>query len=82
VASDLQNNDEFGIQGHPENIAWYTDYFTAQVSIYETSGGWIFWNWKCNWINEFNDWRWCYKTAVEAGAIPKNASTAASLSPC
>ncbi|KAJ8127694.1 hypothetical protein O1611_g5942 [Lasiodiplodia mahajangana] len=82
VASALQNNDEFGIQGHPENIAWYTDYFAAQVSIYETSGGWIFWSWKCNWINEFNDWRWCYKTAVEAGAIPKNASTAASLSPC
>ncbi|KAI0415601.1 glycoside hydrolase family 5 protein [Xylaria grammica] len=82
VASDLQNNDEFGIQGHPENIAWYTDYFAAQVSIYETSGGWVFWNWKCNWINEFNDWRWCYKTAVEAGAIPKDASKAASLSPC
>ncbi|KAJ8122654.1 hypothetical protein ONZ43_g1202 [Nemania bipapillata] len=82
VASDLQNTDEFGLQGHPENIPWYTDYFAAQVSIYETSGGWIFWNWKCNWINEFNDWRWCYKTAVEAGAIPKNASTAASLSPC
>ncbi|KAI0099259.1 glycoside hydrolase family 5 protein [Nemania sp. FL0031] len=82
VASALQNNDEFGIQGHPENIAWYTQYFASQVSIYETSGGWIFWSWKCNWINEFNDWRWCYKTAVEAGAIPKNASTAASLSPC
>ncbi|KAI1153177.1 glycoside hydrolase family 5 protein [Nemania diffusa] len=82
IASDLQNTDEFAIQGHPENIAWYTDYFAAQVSIYETSGGWIFWNWKCNWINEFNDWRWCYKTAVAAGAIPKNASTAASLSPC
>ncbi|KAI0856991.1 glycoside hydrolase family 5 protein [Xylaria cubensis] len=82
VASDLQNTDEFGIQGHPENVAWYTDYFAAQVSIYEKSGGWIFWNWKCNWINQFNDWRWCYKTAVEAGAIPKDASKTASLSPC
>ncbi|KAF2973564.1 hypothetical protein GQX73_g69 [Xylaria multiplex] len=82
VASALQNNDEFGIQGHPENIAFYTDYFTSQVSIYEKSGGWVFWNWKCNWINQFNDWRWCYKTAVEAGAIPKDASKAASLSPC
>ncbi|KAI1743351.1 glycoside hydrolase family 5 protein [Xylaria scruposa] len=82
VASDLQNTDEFDIQGHPENVAWYTEYFAAQVSIYEKSGGWVFWNWKCNWINQFNDWRWCYKTAVEAGAIPKDASKAASLSPC
>ncbi|KAI1298787.1 glycoside hydrolase family 5 protein [Xylaria venustula] len=82
IASDLQNTAEFAIQGHPENIPWYTDFFAAQVSIYEKSGGWVYWNWKCNWINEFNDWRWCYKTAVEAGAIPKDASTAASLSPC
>ncbi|KAJ3559849.1 hypothetical protein NPX13_g9479 [Xylaria arbuscula] len=82
VASDVQNNDEFGIQGHPENKQFYTDFFAAQVSIYEKSGGWVYWSWKCNWINEFNDWRWCYKTAVEAGAIPDDASTAASLSPC
>ncbi|KAI0156761.1 glycoside hydrolase family 5 protein [Xylariaceae sp. FL1272] len=82
VESALQYNDEFGLQGHPENKAFYTDYFNAQVSVYEKSGGWVFWSWKCNWIGEFNDWRWCYKTAVEAGVIPLDASTAAASSPC
>ncbi|KAI0200845.1 glycoside hydrolase family 5 protein [Astrocystis sublimbata] len=82
VASDVQDTAEFAIQGHPENVEWYTKYFSAQVSNYEKSGGWVFWSWRCNWIHQFNDWRWCYKTAVEAGAIPKDASKAASLSPC
>ncbi|KAI0452326.1 glycoside hydrolase family 5 protein [Xylaria acuta] len=69
VVGGLQNTAEFGIQGQPRECCLKSD-------------GWIFWNWKCNWINQFNDWRWCYKTAVEAGAILTDASKAASLSPC
>ncbi|KAI5917239.1 glycoside hydrolase family 5 protein [Camillea tinctor] len=83
VAHAVQSNVEFGIKNNPSNAAWYKKYFSAQVSVYEKrGGGWVFWSWKCNWIGGFNDWRWCYKYAVEAGAIPRNASEASSESPC
>ncbi|KAI1636331.1 glycoside hydrolase family 5 protein [Biscogniauxia mediterranea] len=82
VAHEVQSNDELGIRNNPGNAAWYRKYFAAQVGGYERGGGWVFWSWKCNWMGGFNDWRWCYKYAVEAGAIPNNASTAAFESPC
>lgn len=51
---------------------WYRTYFFTQVQKYEQSGGWIFWTWKCNWINGQDEWRWCYESAVANGVIPNN----------
>ena len=79
VADDVESNDEFGIRGRPEQAAWYKGFWAAQVQAFEKSAGWVFWTWKCNWINGFDEWRWCYKSAVAAGAIPDDAGSAASL---
>lgn len=53
-------------------VAWYRKWWGAQVLSYEKIYGWIFWNWKVNWINNRNDWRWGYQAAVAAGVIPTN----------
>ncbi|KAL0635795.1 hypothetical protein Q9L58_005228 [Maublancomyces gigas] len=53
-------------------VAWYRKWWGAQVLSYEKIYGWIFWNWKVNWINGRNDWRWGYQSAVAAGVIPTN----------
>jgi aryl-phospho-beta-D-glucosidase BglC (GH1 family) len=82
VADDVQSNDEFEIRNRPDQAAWYRSYWAAQVQAFERSGGWVFWSWKCNWITGFDEWRWCYQSAVRAGVIPKDAGSAASLSPC
>ncbi|KAI1141658.1 glycoside hydrolase family 5 protein [Hypoxylon sp. FL0543] len=82
VADSVQSNDEFGIANRPDQAGWYKQYWAAQVQTFEKSGGWVFWSWKCNWIGGMNEWRWCYKSAVAAGAIPEDAGSAASLSPC
>ncbi|KAK7750060.1 hypothetical protein SLS62_008053 [Diatrype stigma] len=83
VADDVQDNGEFNIDGSPaEQVDWYQKFWAAQAQTFEKSGGWIFWSWKCDWIGGKDDWRWCYESAVAAGAIPKDASSASSISPC
>ncbi|KAI1343151.1 glycoside hydrolase family 5 protein [Xylariaceae sp. FL0016] len=82
VADDVQYSSDLDIKDTDANNAWYTDFWAAQAQAFERSGGWVFWSWKCNYIAGFNEWRWCYKSAVEAGIIPEDASTAASISPC
>ncbi|KFH43073.1 Glucan endo-1,6-beta-glucosidase B-like protein [Hapsidospora chrysogenum ATCC 11550] len=83
VAEDVENNDEFSIRNaSQEQIEWYRGWWAAQVQAFERSGGWVFWTWKCNWIGGFDEWRWCYKSAVAAGAIPRDAGSAAEISPC
>ncbi|OTA94889.1 glycoside hydrolase family 5 protein [Hypoxylon sp. CO27-5] len=82
VADSVESNDEFGIKNRPDQVDWYRKYWAAQVQTFEKSGGWVFWAWKCNWIGGMDEWRWCYKSAVAAGVIPKDAGSAASLSPC
>ncbi|KAI0839897.1 glycoside hydrolase family 5 protein [Hypoxylon sp. FL0890] len=82
VADSVESNDEFGIKNRPDQVDWYKKYWASQVQAFEKSGGWVFWSWKCNWIGGIDEWRWCYKSAVAAGAIPKDAGSAASLSPC
>ncbi|KAI0899156.1 glycoside hydrolase family 5 protein [Annulohypoxylon nitens] len=82
VADSVQSNSEFQIKDRPDQIDWYKKYWAAQVTTFEKSGGWVFWAWKCNWIGGMDEWRWCYKSAVAAGAIPKDAGSAASLNPC
>lgn len=82
VADDVESNDEFGIRGRTDQVDWYKSFWAAQVQTFEKSAGWVFWTWKCNWIGGFNEWRWCYKSAVDAGVIPKDAGSASSLSPC
>lgn len=61
---------------------WYKSFWGAQAWSYERGGGWIFWAWKCDHINETKDLAWCYQNAVKNGIIPKDASSAAGLSPC
>ncbi|KAH9890218.1 glycoside hydrolase family 5 protein [Xylariomycetidae sp. FL2044] len=82
VADDVEGNDEFGIADRPDQVEWYRSFWAAQVQSYEKSGGWVFWSWKCNWINAMDEWRWCYQSAVAAGVIPEDAGSAASISPC
>ncbi|KAM5363209.1 hypothetical protein ACJA88_013647 [Fusarium oxysporum] len=82
VADKVENNDVFSIKNRPDQVSWYKKYFTAQVHTFEKSGGWVFWSWKCDWINGYDEWLWCYKSAVAAGVIPKDAGSAAAQSPC
>jgi hypothetical protein len=83
VAEDVENNDEFSIRdASQEQIEWYRGWWAAQVQAFERSGGWVFWTWKCDWIGGFDEWRWCYKSAIAAGAIPRDAGSAAEISPC
>ncbi|KAI1185220.1 glycoside hydrolase family 5 protein [Nemania serpens] len=82
VADDAQYNNEFDIRNTNANNDWYKKFFAAQAQAFERSGGWVFWSWKCDWIAGFNEWRWCYKSAVDAGIIPKDAASAAGTSPC
>uniref|UniRef100_A0A8H7K9G3 glucan 1,3-beta-glucosidase n=1 Tax=Bionectria ochroleuca TaxID=29856 RepID=A0A8H7K9G3_BIOOC len=82
VADAVESNNEFGIRGRSDQADWYRKYWAAQVKTFEKSGGWVYWSWKCNWIGGFDEWRWCYKSAVNAGVIPKDVTKAALLSPC
>ncbi|KAL9471862.1 hypothetical protein ACSS6W_009803 [Trichoderma asperelloides] len=82
VADNVQDNDELGIKNRSDQADWYQKYWAAQVLAFEKSAGWVFWTWKCNWITGYDDWRWCYQSAVAAGAIPKDAGSAASINPC
>ncbi|KAI6756965.1 hypothetical protein HG530_011563 [Fusarium avenaceum] len=79
VNSTLKNTDEFKVDGQE---TWYKAYWAAQAESFEKSDGWFFWSWKCDGKLGKQDWRWCYQSAVAAGVIPKDASSAASLSPC
>ncbi|KAM0517652.1 hypothetical protein ACHAPE_004624 [Trichoderma viride] len=82
VADNVQDNDELGIKNRSDQADWYQKFWAAQVLAFEKSAGWVFWTWKCNWIAGYDDWRWCYQSAVAAGAIPKDAGSAASINPC
>lgn len=82
VSSEVRSNEEFAIDGRPDQVEWYRTYWAAQAQTFEQAGGWLFWAWKCNWINGIDEWRWCYKSAVAAGVIPEDATVADSLSPC
>lgn len=77
VNSTLKNTDEFKTDGQE---TWYKSYWAAQAQAFEKSDGWFYWSWKCDGTD--GDWRWCYQQAVEAGAIPKDATQADALSPC
>ncbi|RMD40721.1 hypothetical protein DV735_g4412, partial [Chaetothyriales sp. CBS 134920] len=81
IADSVANNSAFGItNATSEVINWYQQYWAAQANAYETKGvGWVFWSWKCNKINHIDEWRWCYQSAVNAGAIPADASQAATI---
>jgi glucan endo-1,6-beta-glucosidase len=82
VADSVESNDEFGIRDRPEQAEWYRNFWAAQVQAFERSNGWIFWTYKCNWIGGMDEYRWCYESAVAAGAIPEDAASAGSISVC
>ena len=81
VSEAVENNGDFSIRNGGD-IDWYRSFWAAQVVAFERSGGWVYWTWKCNWIGGYNEWRWCYTSALEAGVIPADAGSAASISPC
>lgn len=62
------------------NLAFYQNWFAAQVQAYEKSDvdGWCFWSWKA----QLGDPRWSYVDAVQAGIIPKDLNSIASMRPC
>lgn len=61
------------------NLAFYQNWFNAQVRAYEKQDGWIFWSWKTSGLN---DPRWDYQMAVAANIIPKNLSSIYNTNPC
>lgn len=61
--SDVENDSDWTAS---DNIAFYQEWFGAQVQAYEKQQGWIFWTWK----TDLNDPRWGYRDAVNAGIIP------------
>ncbi|KAI1077189.1 glycoside hydrolase family 5 protein [Whalleya microplaca] len=82
VASKVEHNDEFEINNRPDQIDWYRKWWAAQVQTFEKAGGWIFWSWKCNYIGGYDDWRWCYQSAVKAQVIPQDAGSASAINAC
>jgi hypothetical protein len=50
-----QDTTEFN-WGLSQNVAFYEQWFVAQMRLYEQTNGWIFWTWK----TELNDPRWDY----------------------
>lgn len=62
------------------NIAWYRQWWAAQVTSYEKTAGWVFWTWKTT--GSLNDPRWDYQKAVAAGLIPTDIDSAYAMAPC
>ena len=86
MAVKTDNKREFAIQSDKVDIEqqkeWYKGYWGAQAAIYEKAGGWIFWTWKCDLINGYDNWRWCYQSAVRNNVLDKDARAAANFSSC
>ena len=57
-ATDLQDNNDFSATS--AHVAFYKQWFEAQVQAYEKQMGWIFWSWR----TDLDDWRWSYKGIV------------------
>jgi len=60
VANDLEWNPSYDFIPD-SHVAWYKQWFAAQIIAYEKQAGWIFWSWKCEAIGGRNDWRWSYQ---------------------
>ena len=61
------------------NKAFYTKWFTAQMTTYEQHNlGWFFWSWK----TELGDYRWSYQDAVSGGVIPSDLGSIDRSSAC
>jgi aryl-phospho-beta-D-glucosidase BglC (GH1 family) len=76
AADALENTPEWK---PATNKAFYRQWWAAQVQAYEKEMGWVFWSWKAE---LGDDYRWCYRCAVEAGVIDKNPGNAAQLAKC
>jgi hypothetical protein len=55
VPDDVQWSDDW--KPSDANVAFYKQWFEAQVMAYEKGAGWAFWTWKA----ELGDWRWSYR---------------------
>lgn len=73
-----------GVADPDTDQEWYRKFRDAQIRSYQQTGGWIFWTWKCNWINGRDEWRWCYESAVANGMMPADmsASMITTSNPC
>lgn len=60
VANDLEWNPSYDFIPD-SHVAWYKQWFAAQIIAYEKQAGWIYWSWKCGAIGGRNDWRWSYQ---------------------
>lgn len=74
VADELEQRDDFEVRSGKNN-EFYRRFWGAQVRAFEKSRGWVFWTWKCNWINGFNDWRWCYQCKTHSRPFPCHRQT-------
>ena len=81
VADSVEWGPEFGL-GVSGVKEWYRRWWAAQVLAYEKQAGWVYWTWKADWIAGREDWRWSYKGAVAAGAIPWDPAEAYTIRPC
>lgn len=81
VADSAEWGDEFTLD-RSDAVEWYRKWWAAQFLSYEKIDGWVYWNWKVNWIGGRNDWRWGYQQAVAAGVIPTNPLDAYSWNVC
>ncbi|RMZ90711.1 hypothetical protein DV736_g2045, partial [Chaetothyriales sp. CBS 134916] len=80
IADSVAERADFSItNATTELIDWYQQYWAAQANAYEKGVGWVFWSWKCDKIGGVDEWRWCYQSAVKAGAIPTDAARAAAI---
>jgi len=61
----VKDANQFDSQFWPiaNNLAFYRNWFNAQVRAYEKQDGWIFWSWKTSGLN---DPRWDYQSRFSA----------------
>ena len=62
VNSDVEGNSDWDPS---TNQDFYTEWFAAQVIVYEKQQGWVF----CTWKAELNDYRWSFKGKFFPGCI-------------
>ena len=76
VANDLEWNPSYDFIPD-SHVAWYKQWFAAQIIAYEKQAGWVFWSWKCGAIGGRNDWRWSYQGNLSPGNFERGIGNTA-----
>ncbi|GAA5850273.1 hypothetical protein JCM8547_001074 [Rhodosporidiobolus lusitaniae] len=69
LASNVDGGGDLRTDGEGAE-EWYKRWAAAQMGVYEEAGGWFWWTWK---TDTLNDYRWDYQIAVQAGVLPSTA---------